>query len=302
MVFPGSAGVRRGGHPAVAVDEKERCTAVHACARPCSSQRWSIIQGFQELRDLRRSAHRHHGRRPLPDRTHETGRAPICTCERDHHRLRHDRDQPDQRFRATPPTLLDKRRVDHGRQAHPSPCRRSRSSARTAAPLFRVGVPGRIAAPAAIRVMREILERCGKAPRKRSMRRGWMHSAGDLATIDAMRAIATYRRPGEGHADPRRREHLSRAKSRSSCSAHPDRSSSVQVFGVPDQTLSARKICAWIILHDGQEQRPKTRSAHFCEGRDRPLQDPSIYQIRNGVSDDGNRQGAEIRHARNDGE
>ena len=50
--------------------------------------------GVRQIRSVQ-PAHRHHGRRPLPDR----GDAPLHprhAPDRDHHRLRHDRDQPGQ--------------------------------------------------------------------------------------------------------------------------------------------------------------------------------------------------------------
>ena len=47
---------------------------------------------FCEIRSIL-AAHRHHGRQPLPDRGHETGRH-VDASLRDRHRLWHDRDEP----------------------------------------------------------------------------------------------------------------------------------------------------------------------------------------------------------------
>ena len=65
-----------------------RCTACRRCSSPSSS-----MPNFAQLRPVV-AAHRHHGGRAVPDRDHAPGDRAHAHA-RGHHRLRHDRDQPD---------------------------------------------------------------------------------------------------------------------------------------------------------------------------------------------------------------
>ena len=72
----------------------------------------------------------------------------------------------------------------------------------------------------------------------------------------------------------------------------------VQVFGVPDDYYG-EELCAWIRLKPGvtateDEYQGVLPRPHHA------LQDPSLRPVRRQLSDDGHRQGAEIRHAGDD--
>ena len=90
----------------------------------------------------------------------------------------------------------------------------------------------------------------------------WMHT-GDLATLDAEGYCNIVGRH-QGHGDPRWREHLSRARSRSFSTPIPT-VADVQVFGVPDAQYG-EQLCAWIQLREGASLTEE-EIAEFCKGQ-----------------------------------
>jgi fatty-acyl-CoA synthase len=92
--------------------QDERCTALHGVPT-------MFIAELDHPRfhrfDLSHAAHRHHGRRALPDRGDEARGAARDAHARDHHRLRHDRDQPGVSFQSATDDPLDKRVSTVGR-------------------------------------------------------------------------------------------------------------------------------------------------------------------------------------------
>ena len=89
MVYPGE-----GFDPLATLQTvaEERCTALYGVPTMFIAQ--LEHPDFAKLRPDQ-PAHRHHGRRALPDRG-DAAVHPRHAHERDHHRLRHDRDQPGQ--------------------------------------------------------------------------------------------------------------------------------------------------------------------------------------------------------------
>ena len=126
------------------------------------------------------------------------------------------------------------------------------------------------------------------------MPRGWMHT-GDLATMDdegycniVGRIKDMVIRGGENVYPREIEEFLYR---------HP-KIQDVQVFGVPDERYG-EELCAWIKLRAGETLTAEEVRA-FCRRPDRALQGAAAHPLRRRVPDDGDRQDAEIHHARAD--
>ena len=109
--------------------------------------------------------------------------------------------------------------------------------------------------------------------------------------------LLQHRRPGEGHADPRRRERLS-ARGRG-IPVHP--SQNTAGAGVRGARSQIRRGGRGV---DHPQARPvieRGRDPRLLPGPDRPLQDPALCALRRRIADDRHRQGTEIRDARQDG-
>jgi len=69
--------------------------------------------------------------------------------------------------------------------------------------------------------------------------------------------------------------------------SHPD-IEDVQVIGVPDLKYG-EELCAWVKLRPGSELSAD-QVREYCEGKDRPLQDPAVCPVHRRVPDDRHRQ------------
>ena len=78
------------------------------------------------------------------------------------------------------------------------------------------------------------------------------------------RGLLRDRRPGQGHADPRRRECLS-ARGRGIPAAPSENVQDVQVFGVPDERYG-EEVCAWIVPQPGAGETAES-IREFCRGQ-----------------------------------
>ncbi len=123
----------------------------------------------------------------------------------------------------------------------------------------------------------------------------WMHS-GDLATMDDggyVRVVGRIKdmviRGGE-NIYPREIEEF--------LYAHPQ-IADVQVIGVPDERYG-EELMAWVIQRPGAWPHRGGR-ARVLRRQDRPLQDPSLREIRRLLPHDRDRQGAEVQDARDRG-
>ena len=121
---------------------------------------------------------------------------------------------------------------------------------------------------------------------------GWMHT-GDLATMDADgycnivgRIKDMVIRGGENVYPREIEEFLYR---------HP-KIQDVQVFGVPDERYG-EELCAWIKLRAG-ETLTADEVRDVLPRPDRALQGAAPHPLRRRVPDDGDRQDAEVHHAR----
>ena len=70
----------------------------------------------------------------------------------------------------------------------------------------------------------------------------------------------------------------------------------VQVIGVPDVKYG-EELCAWVVLQRGDRALGGRRQGVLLR-QDRALQNSALRAVRRRVSDDGNRQGAEVQDAR----
>ena len=73
----------------------------------------------------------------------------------------------------------------------------------------------------------------------------------------------------------------------------------VQVFGVPDAKFG-EQVCAWVRLRDGSVAS-EAEIQDYCRQPARLLQGAALRAFRRRVSDDGDRQGAEVPDARGHG-
>ena len=126
------------------------------------------------------------------------------------------------------------------------------------------------------------------------MRAGWMHT-GDLATLDedgycniVGRIKDMVIRGGENVYPREVEEFLYR---------HP-KIEAVQVVGVPDPQIRRRTVR--LGQAQARSRRRRGRDPGLLPRPDRALQDPALHHVRRGIPDDGDRQSAEIRHARRD--
>ena len=124
----------------------------------------------------------------------------------------------------------------------------------------------------------------------------WMHT-GDLGKMDADGYLAITGRSkdmvirGGENVYPREVEEF--------LYGHPA-VADVQVFGVPDKVYG-EELCAWIILKAAAAATEDDIKA-FCRGRITHFKIPRYVRFVTSYPNDGDRQGAEICHARDDGE
>ena len=196
-----------------------RCTACRRCSARCSS-----TTSFAQPRPVV-PAHRHHGRRAVPDRDDAQGDR-AHAHEPGDDRLRHDGDFADL-VPVEPRRPARAPRID-GRPDPAAPRGQDRRRRRP----HRPGRHGRRAVHARLRRHARLLEGRGAHARGDRRRRLDAHRRpGD----DRCRGLREHRRPRQGHAHPRRRERLSargrgvpaapsRRSRTSRCSACPTRS------------------------------------------------------------------------------
>ena len=207
---------------------------------------------------------------------------------RNHHRLRHDRDQPGQH-----PDRARRSDGAAGRDGRPraSACRGQ--DRRRRGPHRAARHAGRILHPRLFGDAR-LLGRCRDAPREAIDAAGWMHT-GDLATMDAEgycnivgRIKDMVIRGGENVYPREIEEFLYR---------HP-KIQDVQVFGVPDPRYG-EELCAWVKLRAGETLTADEIRA-FCRDQIAHYKVPRYIRFVDDFPDDGDRQDAEIHHARKD--
>ena len=234
MVYPGE-----GFDPLATLQTvaEERCTALYGVPTMFIAE--LEHPDFAKF-DLTQPAHRHDGRRALPDR----GDAPLHprhAPERDDHRLRHDRDQPGQH-------------ADRDRTIRWSGGSRTVGRVHPHVEVKIVDTEGRIVPRGTpgefcTRGYSVMLGYWDDAERTAQAidAAGWMHT-GDLATMDADgycnivgRIKDMVIRGGENIYPREIEEFLYR---------HP-KIQDVQVFGVPDERYG-EELCAWIKLRAGE--------------------------------------------------
>ena len=208
--------------------------------------------------------------------------------QRDDHRLRHDRDQPGQHAdRAS--TIRSERRVSTVGRVHPHVEVKIVDAEGRIVPR---GTPGEFCT----RGYSVMLGYWDDAERTAEAidAAGWMHT-GDLATMDAEgycnivgRIKDMVIRGGENVYPREIEEFLYR---------HP-KIQDVQVFGVPDARYG-EELCAWIKLRAG-ETLTAEEVRDVLPRPDRALQGAAPHPLRRRVPDDGDRQDAEVHHARAD--
>ncbi|CAD5378938.1 conserved hypothetical protein [Pseudomonas sp. OF001] len=251
-----------------------RADHVHRHARPPRARRHGPVQ----------PAHRHHGRRHLPDRGDEAGDRRDAH-ERGADRLRHDRDQP-----GIDPDRPGRRSGAPRDQRRPHPAAPGEQDRRRARP--------RGAARADRRAVHSRLQRDARLlEQPRGHPRGHRRRALDAHRRpggDGRRGLHPHRRPQQGHDHPRRRERVP-ARDRG-VPVHPrgggrragDRRAGQQVRR-GDRRLGQAA--------SGARGRGRG-AARLLQGAHRPLQDPAAHQVRQRLPDDHQRQGAEVPHAR----
>ena len=266
--FPARASTPRDTLQRVA---EQRCTALHGVPTMFIADA-RRTRDFAQLRPVE-PAHRHHGRRAVPDRDDEAAWSPRCTCAEVTIAYGMTETCPVS-FQSSLDDPLERRVVD----GRPRPAAPGGEDRRRAGP-HRAGRPAGRAVHARLLGDARLLGRRRAHARSRSTPTGWMHS-GDLATIDAA-GLLQHRRPRQGHADPRRRERLP-ARDRGVPAAAPEDRRRCRCSACPTRSTARRS------APGSCSSRPAACSERgdprLLPGPDRALQGAALRPLRRSSS------------------